>query len=683
MNTAARFMQAARHLGDGIYCDEATYHSARGLVNFQKLPPLLLKGKAEPMRVFRLAAPASKNKLRPPLLGRQAERTALAQSLQDLCDGKGTVVFIEGEPGIGKSRLLQDLLESASQRGLRSLSAGTEALEKLTSYYVWRGIVSQLLGIAERTELSERRLRVNSKLAGAGTTGALAPLLNTLLVLDLAENDVTSQMTGELRAVNLNQLLLDLVRQEAEQAPLLIVLEDAHWMDSASWALTLRLALEVKSVLLAISSRPLADPAPAEYQKLIGHPATKRLILDVMREGDSSSIVCRCLGIPAISPQIVRFISSKAEGNPFFIEELSRALCDRDLIAVKDGVGEVWPGKGELDALDMPGTIRDVIASRLGQLEPSQQMIVKLAAVIGRAFSFEALHATYPIAEDRPHMKRHLDRLQHLDIIRLERPEPQAQYSFKHVIIQLAAYDMMLAAERRQLHEAVAGWYERTFADDLAPYFQLLAHHWNEAANRQKAVAYSEQAGDRALGAFSSEEACYFFRRAFDLERDSSSVADRARLARRELHLGEALVNLGNYVEGGRHLEQGLRLLGYPVPVTAIAKALGLTSQGLRQIGHRVWPGRAVGKTAVVRDEVSAACRAYNRLFEVFVFGGQTPLSAFSAIAMLNSAESGHLPPMMAVASCLLASILSLIPLRRAAKYYLERALNSFIPSPM
>jgi hypothetical protein len=243
MNTAARFMQAARYLGDGIYCDEATYHSAKGLLNFHKLPPLVLKGKAEPMRVLRLAAPTSNNKLRPPLLGRQAERTVLAQSLQDLCDGKGTVVFIEGEPGIGKSRLLQDLLESASQRGLRSLSAGTEALEKLTPYYVWRGIVSQLLGIAELTELAERRLLVNSKLAGADTTCALAPLLNTLLAVDLPENEVTSQMTGELRADSLNQLLLDLVRPEAEQTPLLIVLEDAHWMDSASWALTLRLAL--------------------------------------------------------------------------------------------------------------------------------------------------------------------------------------------------------------------------------------------------------------------------------------------------------------------------------------------------------------------------------------------------------------------------------------------------------
>src|SRR5262249_25698336 len=191
--------------------------------------------------------------------------------------------------------------------------------------------------------------------------------------------------------------------------------------------------------------------------------------------GDSSDLVCLRLGIRAISPQIASFIGSKAEGNPFFIEELSQALCDRDLIVLKEGVGQVWPGKGELDALDMPSTIRDIIASRLGQLEPSQQLILKLAAVIGRAFSFEALHASYPIAEDRPHMKRHLNRLQHLDIIRLERPEPQAEYSFKHVIIQLAAYDMMLAAQRRQLHEAVAGWYERTFADDLAPYFQLLA----------------------------------------------------------------------------------------------------------------------------------------------------------------------------------------------------------------
>jgi hypothetical protein len=119
--------------------------------------------------------------------------------------------LIEGEHGIGKSRLLEDLLESASQLGLPTLAAGTEALEKLTPYYVWRGIFSQLLGITEVTDPSERRRRLSSKLARAGAPGTLAPLLDALMPLDLADNEITSQMAGELRADNLNQLLLDLL----------------------------------------------------------------------------------------------------------------------------------------------------------------------------------------------------------------------------------------------------------------------------------------------------------------------------------------------------------------------------------------------------------------------------------------------------------------------------------------
>ncbi|MBV8771918.1 MAG: AAA family ATPase [Deltaproteobacteria bacterium] len=679
MNIAARLMQAGQHLGDGIYCDEQTYQAARRMLNFQRLPPIALKGKAESIRAYRLSGNELQSARRSPLLGRQTERRALTESLEAFVNHTidSTILLVEGDPGIGKSRLIQELTESASHLHVRGLVAGTEAFERLTSYYVWRAIFSQLFAIADVRDSSERRRRVSLKLNAVLSSSVLAPLLNTLFPLDFPENEVTSLMTGEVRADNLNGLLVSLLQKRAEETPLLIVIEDAHWMDSASWTLAIRVASEVKPLLFTISSRPLADSAPVEYQRLIRHSNARRLSLDSLGEDDSLELICLHLGVPAVSKQIENFVKAQAEGNPFFIEQLCRSLRERELIVLKDGIGEVRPDDGGLEKLDLPGTIHDVLASRLGQLEASQQMILKVAAVIGRMFPVEALRDIYPIADDQPNLMDHLERLEHLHLIRLEDTQPPIRYSFRHVIIQQAAYDMMLLAQRRQLHEAVAAWYEWTFAEDLAPHFELLAHHWSEAGNTDKAVAYNEKAGERALATFSSEEACYFLKRAIQLERDSAQAADRHRQARRELNLGGALVTLGNYVEGKLHLEKGLVLLGHPLPATRVGQVLGLFHEGLRQICHRAWRRHMTSQGSSRGEELDTACHAYLKLIEVYIFGGQPARYAYSSITLLNSAETGNIVPMIAVGSSLVAGIFILVRFRRAAEAYLQRALET------
>src|SRR5262249_14907429 len=160
---------------------------------------------------------------------------------------------------------------------------------------------------------------------------------------------------------------------------------------------------------------------------------------------------------------------------------------------VDKGVGQITPDAGNLDTLDIPDTIHGIVTSRIDQLEPSQQMILKVASVIGRVFPFQPLHDNYPIPEDRPQLRKHLNTLERLDIVRLETSEPHLEYSFKHATTQHAAYNMMLSEQRQKLHQAVAIWYENTYASHLVPYFQLLAYHWHEAAVVHKAVEYFEK----------------------------------------------------------------------------------------------------------------------------------------------------------------------------------------------
>ncbi|MBI3302237.1 MAG: guanylate cyclase, partial [Deltaproteobacteria bacterium] len=231
----------------------------------------------------------------------------------------------------------------------------------------------------------------------------------------------------------------------------------------------------------------LADLLPAEYHQLLRVPGIQRLQLDVLSSDDALALVGQRLGVPRVSETVSALIYERAEGNPFFIEELTSALRDAGLILVTDGVCQLAPGV-DLSALTFPDTVQGVIASRIDQLTPPQQLTLKVASVIGRVFAFHVLHDIYPVQETKAQLATSLDTLQRVDLTPLYAPEPDLAYLFKHVITQEVAYNLLLFAQRRELHCAVAEWYERTYTGDLAPFYPLLAHHWSKAEVESKTV---------------------------------------------------------------------------------------------------------------------------------------------------------------------------------------------------
>ncbi len=689
-NRAARLMMVAAE--DTVLCDEATYQGAQSRLTFHPLPPLILKGQKVPQAVYRARgerrAPSEPGELF--VVGRRAEKAMLAERLRELqtpteSNGEVRAVIVEGEPGIGKSCLVADLLRRVRQADVPALVGAGNSVEQATAYFAWRPVFSSLFGLERGVSLSEGRERVLARLEPEPDLKEVAPLLNAVLALNLPDNGLTSEMSGEVRADNTVNLLVRLLKLLATpaEAGTLIVLEDAHWLDSASWALARRVSRDVARVLLVVVTRPLGESPPEDYVKLSRDSRTVTVRLDPLASEDVAELLRERLGASLVAGEVVDFVHDRSEGNPFFAEELAYALRDADLIAIEDDACRFVVDIGDLGAL-LPGTIEDVIAARIDQLPAQHQMTLKVASVIGRLFAFRTLRDVHPIEADRPGLIEHVNHLDQLDITPLHTPEPDLAYIFKHVITQEVTYNLMLYAQRRDLHRAVAGWYEKTYADDLLSHYALLAYHWDRASGGEdggpdaasKALDYLEKAGGWALHNFANEEAVSFFERALALAAEADVRVGKRRRAHWELQLGIAHVNLTQSVEGRSRLESGLALLAQPVPSKTLSLALNLLGQVLRQALHRAWPTRFVGRRSDRQETLLAAFRAYEKLAEVYFFAGETMLSMHAAFRALNVAEAAGPSPELARGYASIGALVGFIPFHGIAQAYLQRSLD-------
>ena len=557
-----------------VLCDATTAQAAKDQMDFDPLPAITVKGKAAPVVVYRPRGEAQpRARQKPPhtaIIGRQAKRRLLAEQLQRLRqDGTGSLVIIEGEAGIGKSKLVEDLIEGARVSGVSSVMGVGDAIEKSTPYYAWRPVFSQVFNLSALPDDHEIQKRhILNHLQSEPELSDLAPLLNAALPLELPDNEITEFIAEKERADKTRDLLVRLLQAYTDQTLTLLILEDAHWLDSASWAFAHSVSQNVPQVLFVIVTRPLTEPLPTEYRQLLNTPHTK-LVLDTLSAPETLSLVCQRLGVDTLPESVTALIRSKAEGHPFFSEELAYALRDAGTIVIVDGECRVTPDTDDLDALNLPDTVQGVITSRIDRLTPRQQLLLKVASVIGRIFPFPLLRDVYPIVTDRKLLNQMLDALGQLDITLLETPPPNLSYIFKHIITQDVAYNLMLYAQRQMLHRAIAEWYEVTHQVELTGYFPILAHHWTLAAgeNREdkKAVAkakdYLEKSGELALRNGAFPEAIAFLQQALDWY--------------------ESLP------ESDKELEQELKLL--KILGTATFTTSGYGSEETRNVYDRAW----------------------------------------------------------------------------------------------
>lgn len=688
VHLAARLMQSA---AGALLCDAATASSCGGEMRFETLTPISVKGVAEAVSVFRPVAKASPRTAGAFVVGREAERARLAALVERLGaeDGVGPIV-IEGEGGIGKSTLAREFRRLAESRGARVLLGRTMLMEESTPYFAFRRVLEDLFGIDEsgsgEPALEERRALVRDRLARSFASGddrsELLPLLEAVLPLGQAENQRTRQMHGQARADNLHLLLVDLLDRAARAAPLVLLIEDAHWMDSASWAVAELVAQRVPSLLLALFMRPLAESAVGERRRLLREAEIMRLG-PLPREA-AEALLRHRFGVSDVAAPVAEWIGERAAGHPFYIEELAQALLERGMVLNAGDECRLAPAAGDLRACDIPATLDGVITSRIDRLPPRQQLALKVASAIGPSFSHAALCAAYPLEDERPHLAGDLEDLVAADLlVRGSNASAALAYAFKHAVTQQVAYALLPYAQRRRIHAAVAQWVEREYAGQPERAAALLAYHWGEAARGDAALApraidLLERAGERAVATFANREAVRFLGHALELA-DALGEASPVRPLRRarwQRQMGEAYYGLGELPRARGCLEAALALLGHPLPASRRRMAASLLFEIGRQTGRRLMPRMmrtpADQEERQVLLEAASACAFLNVLLVVNM---ELFTSVYASLLMLNLAEPAGPSRPLAYGYGSLGLILGTLN-HRLASGYLERALR-------
>lgn len=679
VNLSARLMQKAE---GGVLCCAATQAGSRELLDYDEGTTLQIKGKAQPVTAFRPRLHERRGSFRVGddrgIIGRRRERELLRTQLHQLVAGdSGGAVLIEGEAGIGKSKLVSDFRAQLEAQPVYALYGAGDAVERSLPYFAWQQICTDCLDLGNCDEPAQRSERVLALLQPQPALLRLAPLLNSLLRLDLPETALTQDMSGEVRAANTQHLIAGILQLRAARRPLVIVIEDVHWLDSASWALCLRVAQQVRPLLLVLASRPPGEQASAEYRQLQQMPSSKPLRLEVMPPEESVELVERRLGIAKLPEAAAALIRERAEGHPFFSEELGYALRDAGWIVIEDGECRLSEAAQRGGEVDLPDTVEGLIMSRIDRLTPQQQLTLKVASVIGRAFAAAVLKAVYPLAQDKGEIFDHLETLETLDLTRQDEPDPEPAYFFKHVITQEVAYDLMLNSQRQQLHAVLAEWYERTHQQDLSRHHPLLAHHWRRAGNDAKALEHLELAAEQALHDHANEEVTRFLREAKEVDAAAPVPSTALRRARWERLLGEAERALGHAPEARAHLEAAIALLGWPMPAHDAGVAWKITKEALRQFWHRLFPGDGREALPGRRELLLEAAVAHERLVMIYYFDADVGRLSYATLGALNLAENaGGLHPVLPMCYGSMATMAAAVPWASQGRHYSRRALE-------
>jgi class 3 adenylate cyclase len=716
VNLAARLMQVAAAAQDGrpaIRCDTATYQAVEHQMEVERLAPVRIKGWAEPMPLY---VPQGRRAAKQPLpvlpIGYEHERLALQSVLQTVLKRhEGAVVLLEGDAGSGKSLLLADLVNQASLLDIATVRAAGIAIERRTPYHAWRDLFIRLLGL-DQLEPADSVQWLAERLADLDPEySRLAALLNPILGIELPEHDFTRNLESTERALHTRDLLIRLILNYSTQhslpvgRPLLLQIEDAHWMDSASWSMAAALAQAIQGpqgprlpILMVLALRPNEEALPGEFQRL-REQAEQYLQLKGLSREECRLLIARHLAISSVPDDLLNLVYRRAEGNPYFSIELLLALHDQGVLSIANG-------RCRLQADDLAGplpeTIQGVIISRLDRLLPAQQMTLKVASVIGVHFNLETLQAIHPVEDERQYLRGYLATLKMAGFLCQKTSDDDQSYAFRQTIIRDVIYNLMLFAQRRELHRRLARWYETRYgspvgtdaaaansdARSLEPYYALLAEHWQMAEEALPAIGYLERAAEQALRSGLYRETIDLLRRAIALtgrlagaQNGASAGApagpliSRERRAHWECVLGKAYYNTGRLAESREHLERALAMVDRALP----AGRRSLVSALLRQAGYQArlrLPRRPAPPDPALLPQLREAARSYELLGLLFYINNQWLPMMYVMLRGANLAELLGPSPELARAQATLQVMSGALSRHRLARSYQRRAMR-------
>jgi class 3 adenylate cyclase/tetratricopeptide (TPR) repeat protein len=669
VNLAARLMQAS---SGEILCAEETAHETGERVTFEALGAISVKGRAEPVRVHRphrlRHAPALEDS---PMVGRGPERALLTERIERfVAEGETGTVVIEGEAGLGKSRLVAEACRMARELGVKVLEAAADPIEHATSYFAWRSTFADLLGVGSEQEDAPGLL---AELRDDPELERLLPLLGSVVPVGIPDNALTAGMPGDVRADNTKTVLAAILGRATATSPALLIVEDVHWLDSNSWALLLEVLQSVPTLLVVVTTRPTSEPT-RDHQRLLARDSTHVVRLTNLSSLDTRGLVAQRLGVSELPLPLARFVEDRVAGHPFFCEELVQTMREAGILDVAGGSVVV----GDLEGFNLPATIEGAVLSRLDRLNSGQLLCLKVASVVGRSFLSATVRHALPLETERDSVADHLEMLTRLDLTTSDAAEPEPGYTFRHEITRDVAYELLTLGQRQQLHRAVAEWHEQTYSDEeLAPHYALLAHHWSRADDPERSVAYLELAGDQALRSGAFEEALLFLTQAIEVQESAGIEPDPVRRALCEKGIGTAHYFLGNLGQSRALLRRVVARLDREVPAGRLRVTAALLAAIVTQVAHLARPGRYLERRRAEKDLIDEAVAAYKILGQIgYLDGEPVPSLLYSTIAGLNLGEEAGPSPHLARMLIHAATACSIVGLTRPADRYAARAVR-------
>ncbi len=511
---AARMQESAEP--DAIVVTDATHRLVRGYVRSEPLGTVKVRGRSHPVEAFTITGrrqPRTRLEVSAELgltdlIGRERELGVLQDCFMDARAGRGHIVGIAGEPGVGKSRLIYEFR--------RRLAA--ERLTWLEGHCVTYGQTTPYLPLLEickanfHVEDGDNSLQIDEKLRQGlvrldPDLETVLPLLRDLLGLP-ADDDAIRHVDPKTKRQKTFEAIRALVVAGSQRRPEIFVIEDLHWIDKTSEDCLAFLAESVAALpaLLVVTHRP------GYAVRWSDKTYYTELALDLLDRSEVDAMVARLLGTSHVPPELGRVVWEKAEGNPLFIEEIVRSFRESGLLRPHNG-GFTWVST---TAVEIPPTVQDIIRARLDRLDDPIKHVLQTAAVIGREFPLTVLTRVSDPAAEVP---RYVDTLKRLELVYELRLFPELEYIFKHALIQDVAYQTLLSPRRRDLHGAIGGAIEELYADRLDEQAPVLAYHYARSARHDRAIHYALRAGDRAAALFANAEATTYYEQALALAR--------------------------------------------------------------------------------------------------------------------------------------------------------------------
>ena len=515
VNLSARLMMAAFKQDKKLLCDKTTYERSKNSVNFNELTPIIVKGKKNPVSIYspaididEIAVPKRLND-RKYLTNRPEVIQLIKDKLQQLvCDydhknSKIGSLAIIGEQGMGKSLVINEVIRLAIDENILICSSIPDGFQREEPLLVFSSIISDILGITKvqkdcmkfefDSELLAKKLK---ELFDNKNTIDLLPLLNIILPLKFPETNITKNIPSSERYEVLSKLLLQIFKKISKQLPFIITIEDVHLLDNYSKSLLQNILTSIPSILVVFTASTHGQIL--EYSEI---PKLVYIKLEPFSEDDSIHFVESELGVNSI-PIEIQNVLKKAQGNPYLLSEISRSIFESESIIIEDKKCKII---GDLQALDLT-RISSIINSTMDRFSAAQQMVLKVASVIGFCFDLETLIQIFPSGENqKKFLKRELDELcRDQVIIASNIQEGEEEYEFTNKSFLDVVHERLTFAQRYHLHLHIAQWYEKTRQNQYAK----LAYHWTEVVESTqhptveqicKAIKYLRVSGPNRL----------------------------------------------------------------------------------------------------------------------------------------------------------------------------------------